>query len=223
MTVADKVCVEAWRAPLAQGRGGRRMRRAHDPSTFRGRRRGLRRKPQQQRGDAGSLRRQGQLAAGDEIELPRLAPDLQHDGAERVASQRIGSRPQRAFDVEGAHRHQRTRIEAELGKPMHRQAACFELAKILPYPDQRPPCTDPRGESNDEAGRGCAVPAAFGKHLMQRALREPALQRRIGLAMAERDAVWRDSAMRLDALNARAQSRKRASHARPSEFLMWPP
>jgi hypothetical protein len=59
------------------------------------------------------------------------------------------------------------------------------------------------------------VPAAFGKHLMQRAAREPALQRCIGLAMAERDPPRHRSAMRLDALDARTQRRKRASHAAP--------
>jgi hypothetical protein len=189
------------------------MRRAHDPSAFRGRRRRRRCKPQHESSDAGSLRGECQLAAGDEIELPRFTPDLQHDRAERIAGQCIGCGAQRAFDVEGAHRHQSTRVEAKLGKPMHRQAACFELAKILPHPHQRPPRTDTRREACDEAGRGCAVPAAVGKHLMQRALREPALQRRIGFAMAERDPVWRDSAMRFDALDARAQSRKRVSHA----------
>jgi hypothetical protein len=66
------------------------------------------------------------------------------------------------------------------------------------------------------------MPATFGKHLMQRAPREPALQRRIGLAMAERDPVGRDSAMRLDALNALAQSRKCAPHAPRPLKLMWP-
>ena len=82
------------------------MRRAHDPSGFRGRGPRLRRHPQQQRGDAGGLRGQRELAAGDEIELTRLPPDFQHDGAERIAGQRVGSGPQRGVGVGGAHGHE---------------------------------------------------------------------------------------------------------------------
>jgi hypothetical protein len=189
------------------------MRRAHDPSAFRGRWLRCGRKPQQQRGDAGGLRGQGQLAAGDEIELPRLAPDFQHDRAERIAGERIGRGAQRALDVEGTHRHERARIEAKLAKPMHRQRTGFDLAKILPHPNQRPPRRHAPGQPCNESGRGCAVPAAFGKNLMQHTPREPALQRRIGFAMAKRDPVWRRGAMRLDALDVLAQDRKRASGA----------
>jgi len=91
------------------------MRRAHDPSRLRGRGLGLRRQPQQQAGDARGLRRQRQLAAGDEIELPRFAPDFQHDGAERLAGEGIGGGPQRGVHIGGAHRHQKAWIEAEFG------------------------------------------------------------------------------------------------------------
>jgi hypothetical protein len=66
------------------------MRGAQHPSRLRSRGQRLRCHPQQQAGDAGRLRGQRQLAARHEIELPRLAPELEHDGAERIAGERIG-------------------------------------------------------------------------------------------------------------------------------------
>ena len=88
------------------------MRRAHDPSCLRGRGLWRSRKAQQQCGDAGSLGGQREFAARDQIELPRLPPDFQHHGAERIAGQRVGGGPQRGVDISGAHGNQRTRIEA---------------------------------------------------------------------------------------------------------------
>jgi hypothetical protein len=96
------------------------MRRAHDPSGLRRRGLGLRRHPQQQAGDAGGLRGQSQLAAGDKIELPRLAPDFQHNSADRIAGQRVGGGPQRGLDIGRAHAHHAARIEPELGPSAHR-------------------------------------------------------------------------------------------------------
>ena len=194
------------------------MRRAHDPSRLR--RRGLRlgRHPQQQAGDAGGLRCQRQLAAGDEIELTRFAPDLQHHDAERIAGQRVGGGPQRGLHVGGAHRHEEPRIETEFGQSAHRQRARFDFRKILPDPHQRPPRGRPPREARDKPRRRGALPATFGEHLMHRAQREAALQRRIRLGMPERDLARRIGiAVRLDALDAAAQIRKRvracAGHA----------
>ena len=93
------------------------------------------------------------------------------------------------LDIGSAHRHDAPWIEAKFGKPLHRQRARFELAKILPHPDQRPTRTDARRKTCDEAGCGSTVPAAFGKHFVHGAAREPALQSSIGLAMTERDPV----------------------------------
>ena len=59
-----------------------------------------------------ACRGQCEFAAGDEIELARLPPDFQHDGAERIAGQRVGGGPQRGVGVGGAHGHQQPRIEA---------------------------------------------------------------------------------------------------------------
>ena len=186
------------------------MRRAHDPSRLRRRGPRLRRHPQQQRGDAGGLRGQSELAAGDEIELTRLPPDFQHDGAERIAGQRVGGGPQRGVGVGGAHGHQQARIETQFAKPAHRQRAGFEFRKILPHPDQRPARRDPPGEAGDEAGGRRAL-MSLGEHFMHRGHRKPAAQHRVRCRMAERDLVEvMRIAMRLEPLDAPAQTRKRA-------------
>jgi len=138
MTVTNEFGVEHRRAPGVPGRRGRRMRRTHDPSGFRGRRLWRSRKAQQQRGDAGGLGSQRELAARDQVELPDLAPDFQHHGAERIAGQRVGGGPQRGIDIGGAHGYQRARIEAQFDEAAHRQRAGFDLRKILPHPNQRP-------------------------------------------------------------------------------------
>ena len=167
------------------------MRRAHDPSRLRRRRLWLRRHPQQQAAHPRGLCRQRQLAAGDEIELTRLAPDLQHDGAERIAGQRVGGRPQRSLHVGRAHRHEETRIETEFGQSAHRQRARFNFRKILPDPHQRPPCGHPPREPRDKTCRRSALPASFREHLVHRAQGETALQRRIRIGMSERDPARR--------------------------------
>ena len=194
------------------------MRRAHDPSRFRRRGLWLRRHPQQQAGDPRGLRRQGQLAAGNEVELTRFAPDLEHHGAERIAGQRVGGGPQRGLHVGGAHGHEEPRIEAEFGQSAHRQRARFNFGKILPYPHQRPPCGHPSRKPRDKTRRRSTLPATFREHLVHRSQGETALQRRIRLGMPERNPARRIGiAMRLDALDAAAQTRKRvracAAHA----------
>jgi hypothetical protein len=187
MTVADKLRIKQGRAPRAERRlrRRRRMRRAHDPSCLGRRRLGLRRHPQQQPGDARGLRRQRQFAAGNEVELSRLAPDFQHDDANRIAGQRVGGRPQRNFHIGGAHRHQKTRIETEFSQPAHRHRARFNLGEILPYPHQRPPCRRPARKPRDKTGGRSALPAGVGKHFVRRAQSETALQRRVGIGMPE--------------------------------------
>ena len=120
MTIANELGVEHRRAPRAPVCGRRRMRRAHHPSGLRRRGFLLRRHPQQQPGDPGGLRRQSQLAAGDKIELTHLAPDFQHDNADRIAGQRVGGGPQRGLGIGRAHAHHAARIEPELGPSAHR-------------------------------------------------------------------------------------------------------
>jgi hypothetical protein len=217
MTVADKLCIEDGRAPRAPGCSGggrRRMRRAHDPARFRGRRRRLSRDPQQKRGDAGGLRSQRQLAACHKIELPRLAPDFQHHGTQGIAGERVSGAAQCALAIFRTHRHQTARIEPELRQSAHRQRARFDIGKILPHPHQRPACSYSSGKYSsgktcDETGCRRAL-MSLGKHLMHRGPREPAAQHRIGFRMAERHALESmQIAMRFDAFDIAAQSRKR--------------
>jgi hypothetical protein len=226
MTVADKLRIKQRRAPRAKARlCRRRMGRAHDPSGLCRRRLGLRCHPQHKAGDARGLRGKRQFAARREIEMSRLAPYFQHDGTERIAGQRIGGRPQRTVHIGCAHRHEKPRIETELGKSAHRHRARFNLGEILPYPQQWPDARRPARESCDKTGRRSALAAGFCKHFVDGCQSEPALQRRVGIRMAERHLSGRTGlSMRLDTLDIAAQSRKRAhpcalSHRRSLEVL----
>jgi hypothetical protein len=187
------------------------MRRLYDPPAFRGRGRWFRRDAQHQTGDAGGLRCQCQLAAGDEIELPRLAPDFQHHGADRIAGKRVGRRPQGSVHVDRAHAHQSSRIETEFSQPTHRERTGFDFGKILAYPHQRAPGRQPSRKARDETGRGPALPS-LGKHFMHRADGETAAQHRIGAGMTERHSIeGMRFPRRLKSLNAPSQVRKRVS------------
>jgi hypothetical protein len=215
MTVADKLCVDPWRAPdMPRGMPSRSRRRAacaHDPSCLRGRRNRRRRNPEQKTGDAGALGCERQLAACHQIKLVRLAPDFQHHGADRIAGERVGGGAKCILDIGDSHRHQEARIKPELGEPAHRQPPHLALGKILPHPDQRPARRHTSRQPCDKAGGRSALPAAFAKHLMQSAECEPALQYRIGLSMSEGCALRRRAAaLRLDAFDTAAQTRKRA-------------
>jgi hypothetical protein len=142
--------------------------------------------------------------------LSRFAPDFQHDGAQRIAGERVGGGPQRGVHIGCAHRHQEARIETEFGQSAHRQRARFNLGEILTHPNQRPPCRHPSRKARDKTRRRGALTACIGEHLMHRTHGETALQRRIGVGMSERYPLRRIRiAMRLDALDAAAQSRKR--------------
>jgi hypothetical protein len=162
------------------------MRRAHDPSGFGGRRLGLRRHPQHKAGDARSLRGQRQFAAGDEIELPRRAPDFQHDDANRIAGQRVGGCPQCVVHIGCAHGHETAWIETEFGQPVHRHRARFNLGEILPYPYQWPPACGAARKSGDKTGRRSALPAGVRKHFVHGSQSKPAAQRRVGIRVPKR-------------------------------------
>jgi hypothetical protein len=84
------------------------------------------------------LRGQCQLAAGDKVELSRLAPDLQHDRAHRIAGERVGRRSQGLLDVGGVDTDETPRIQTKFGKPVHRHSARFDFGEILPDPNHRP-------------------------------------------------------------------------------------
>ncbi len=142
--------------------------------------------------------------------MSRFAPDFQHHGAQRIAGERVGGGPQRGVHIGCAHRHQEARIETEFGQSAHRQRARFNLGEILTHPNQRPPCRHPSRKARDKTRRRGTLPACIGEHFVHRTHREAALQRRIRVGMAERHPLRRVRiAMRLDALDAAAQSRKR--------------
>ena len=190
------------------------MRRAHDPSRLGGRGPWLCRHPQHKTGRARGLGGQCQFAAGDEIDLLRLAPDLEHDDTHRIAGQGVGRCPQRLIHVGRSNGDEKARIETEFGKPVHRDRAGFDFRKILPDPDKRPPRGHTPGKSRDKTGRRRALPAGLRKHLVHRAHSEPALQMCVGLCMSERHlAQAMRRTMRLDALDAVAQGRKIISGA----------
>lgn len=210
MTIAQQLGIETRRAPGTPRRPRGRMRRTQHPACLGSRRQRLRRHSQQKSGHAGRLRGQRQLAARHEIELPDIAPELEHDRAQRIAGERIGRGAQRALDIGGAHHHHTARIEADFGEPAHRQRAGFDFRKILPHPQQRLACRHTARKSGDKTCRGGALPS-LAKHLMDCRAREPALQRAINLAVAERDTILpMHDLRRLDALDLTAQDRKRA-------------
>jgi hypothetical protein len=146
--------------------------------------------------------------------LPRLAPHLQHDGTHSIAGQRVGCRPQRVVDVGSVDADEKARIKTELGKPVHRDGACFNFREILPDPDYRPPAGHTPCKPCDKAGRRSALPACIRKHLVYGTQSEPALQVCVGLDVSERHLARRmRRAMRLDAFDATAQGGKRARGA----------
>jgi hypothetical protein len=118
------------------------------------------------------------------------------------------------------HAHQQAWIETKFGKAAHRQRARFKFGKILTHPEQRPPRDDAACKACDEACRRRTLPAGLGKDLVHRAPGETALQRRIGLRMAERDVAGSQRpVMGFDACDIAAQTRKRAhacAHTRRS-------
>jgi hypothetical protein len=131
------------------------------------------------------LRGQRQLAAGDKVELPRLAPNLQHDGANRIAGQRIGDRPQRVIRIRGAYTDEQTRIETKLSQPAHRQGARFNLGEILPDPNDGLPPGRATRKPCDKARRRDTLPAGLRKHLVHGPQGEPALQACVGIRMSK--------------------------------------
>jgi hypothetical protein len=143
--------------------------------------------------------------------LSRFAPDFQHNGAQRIAGERVGGRPQRGVHVRRAHCHQEARIETEFGQSAHRQRARFNFGEILTYPHQGPPCRRPPRKARDKTRRRGTLPTRFREYLVHRPHGEAALQCRINVDMSERHSARRVGiAVRLYALDAAAQSRKRA-------------
>jgi hypothetical protein len=157
--------------------------------------------------------------------LARFAPDFQHHDTQRIAGQCIGGGPQRGVHIRCAHRHHKARIETEFGQPAHRQRARFNFGEILTHPHQRPLCARPSRKACDKTSRRGTLPAGIGEYLVHCPHREAALQRRVRLGMPERHPARHvRTALRLDALDAAAQDRKRigpyAGHPRRSPGML---
>jgi hypothetical protein len=103
------------------------------------------------------------------------------------------------IDIGGVNADEKTRIETEFGKPVHRHGARFNFREILPDPNHGPPRRHAPCEPRDKTGCHCALPAGFRKHLVQGAQSEPALQVCVGLGVSERHLSRRmRCVMRLD-------------------------
>ena len=131
------------------------------------------------------MRGQRQLAAGDKVERPRLAPNLQHDDANRIAGQRVGDRPQRLIRIDGAYTDEKARIETQFSQPAHRDGARFNLGEILPDPNDGSPHGRATRKPRDKARRRDTLPAGIRKHLVHGPQSEPALQACIGIRMSK--------------------------------------
>ena len=162
---------------------------------------------------------QCQLAAGDKVELSRLAPDLQHDCAHRIAGERIRSRSQCMVHVSGVDADEKTRIETEFGKSAHRDRTRFNFREILPDPNHRTPRGHAPRNPCDKASRHSALPPRARKHLVHSTQSETALQARVCIGMAEPHPAPRIRLTTgLEALDTVAQNRNRAcaTHAHRS-------
>ena len=91
--------------------------------------------------------------------------------------------------ISGAYGDEKAGIATEFGKPAHRNGARFDLGKILPDPNHRPPRGHAPCDPGDKTGRRGALPADLRKYLVHRAQSEPALQARIDVRMSERHPV----------------------------------
>ncbi len=117
--------------------------------------------------------------------MSRLAPDLQHDRAHRIAGERIRSRSQGMVHVSGVDADETTRIETKFGKPAHRDGTRFNFREILPDPNHWTPRGHAACDPGDKSGRHSALPSSIRKHFVQGAQSEPALQARIRLRVSE--------------------------------------
>ncbi len=185
MPVADEACFESRMAPIFLLR--RRRSGAHQPARFRRAGLGLRIEAQEKSGDGFLRAGERQPAAGHQIENFRRARNLDDDGAQGRAGQRIICRAKSLGRIADAQQQHTRRINSKLKKPGCRKLAEFEGGKILADPEQ----AFARGHSGGEAGcktRGRRLVANCGENLMQHAAFKPALQAKISGGVAERDA-----------------------------------
>jgi hypothetical protein len=149
------------------------------------------RHPQQQGHDAGGLGRQEEAAAGGQVELARLAPGLDHDGAERRAARGFRARPEHALAVACPHQQHLRRIEPELGEARRMQGAGLGIEEILPCPEQRAPACGLQRQGGGETGGGGEVGRSRRVDLVQSGSGEAAAERLVERRRPEGDALHR--------------------------------
>jgi len=133
-----------------------------------------------------SARSECQSAARNQIERTHLAPHIEDNSTQRIASKRVGGRTQRRLGILRPHGHQKTRIEPKFLKSAHGQRTGFTLRKILLHPDQRTSPDQAMSQTRYEPCRRGAMAAAVSKHLVQRAAHQAALQHSVSRSVTER-------------------------------------
>ncbi len=185
MPVADEACFKNRMAPVFRLR--RRRSGAHQPAGFRRAGLGLGIEAQEKSGDGFLHAGERQPPAGHQVENFRPARNLDDDGAQGGAGERIICRAKRIRRISHAQQQQARGIDSKFKKTGCRKFAEFQGGIILPDPEQALACGHAGGESCRETG-GRRFMANCGKNLMQHATLKPALQAKIGGGVAQRNA-----------------------------------
>lgn len=179
LPVANKRRVEARHSPAVCRHGGAA---ANLPARLRGARFGLRALTQKKGGDVALLCGEHEPAAGNEIENLWIASDLHDHGTETGTGHSIDARTQGIGRIGRAQQKKSRRIDSQFRKPGWCKCAMFERGEILDDPEHPLHPAHALCGTGSKARRGRVT----GEDLMQCAAREPAVQNRIGVRMAER-------------------------------------
>lgn len=206
MPVAHEICFKKGAAPIllllsspACGGGGARQRAgggirtrgANEPACFGGARFWLGHHAQEKSSHAGLRRGEHEPAARGEIEDFRRARDLDHDGAERFAGERVQCRAQgRSRIVRAQQKHPRG-IKPQFQQAERRKLTFFERGEIWPQPQHVPLRCHAGGKRYRKAARRSLIPGRGRVNLVQGALLDAALEAGIGCRMAQRHARMR--------------------------------
>lgn len=152
------------------------------PARLRGARFGLRALTQKKGGDVALLCGEHEPAAGNEIENLWIASDLHDHGTETGTGHSIDARTQGIGRIGRAQQKKSRRIDSQFCKPGWCKCAMFERGEILDDPEHPLHPAHALCGTGSKARRGRVT----GEDLMQCAAREPAVQNRIGVRMAER-------------------------------------
>ena len=159
----------------------------HFPARHRRTRRDPRAHPQHERRDARLRRCQRQPAAGGQIEHARIAPGRDHHGADSATAGGLSRRAQNAGGVVGPHENDAARIKAKLGKSPRVGLSQLRIEDILADPDDGLFARGPASQAERKACRRCGIGRPRRDDFVQRAPREPAMERLIHHARPKRN------------------------------------